>query len=70
MPEVDIGHRSQAVDALLCDSVRFGATHDLASGLTHELEVFRQICALDDMRIGVQNFVQNGPRAPAVFTHR
>ncbi len=67
---LDIGHRSQAVDALLCESILFGLGHSLAEGLEHELEVFGRICALEDMRVGIDNFVQNGPRNPATFVHR
>lgn len=66
---VDIGHRSRKVDDLLCESVVFGATHALAAGLEHELDVFRRICVLQDMRIGVDHFVKVGPRVPAPFVH-
>ena len=67
---VDIGHRSTAVDALLCEAIAFGAAHSLDEGLAHELEVFRQICTLEDMRIGVSHFVQHGVKTPAPFVHR
>ena len=69
LPPVDIGHRSKAVDALLCEAISWGAAHSLDEGLAHELEVFRRICTLQDMRIGVDHFVQHGPKTPAPFVH-
>ncbi len=69
LPPVDIGHRSKAVDALLCEAISWGAAHSLDEGLAHELDVFRRICTLQDMRIGVEHFVQNGPKTPAPFVH-
>ena len=70
LPEVDIGHRSTAVDALLTATVLEGARTDLASGLELEIRRFAEGCALADMRIGIENFIRNGPRAPAPFVHR
>ncbi len=69
LPEVDIGHRSRAVDTLLCEAISWGAAHSLDEGLAHELDVFRRICTLRDMRIGVGHFVQHGPKTPAPFVH-
>ncbi len=69
LADVDIGHRSRAVDALLCEAIAWGAAHSLDEGLAHELDVFRRICTLQDMRIGVDHFVQNGPKTPAPFVH-
>jgi enoyl-CoA hydratase/3-hydroxyacyl-CoA dehydrogenase len=69
LPPVEIGHRSKAVDALLCEAISWGAAHSLDEGLAHELEVFKRICTLLDMRIGVDHFVQNGPKSPAPFVH-
>ncbi len=66
---VDIGHRSRKVDELLVQSLTFGAIHGLEQGLVEELEVFRRICQLDDMRVGVDHFVKNGPKTPAPFVH-
>jgi enoyl-CoA hydratase/3-hydroxyacyl-CoA dehydrogenase len=66
---VDIGHRSQKVDALLSEAIRYGAAHSLDEGLKRELDVFRRICALQDMRIGVDHFVKSGPKTPAPFVH-
>ena len=65
----DIGHRSRAVDAILCEVVHFGAGHSLEQGLQAELEGFARICALADMQIGVQSFATAGPKALPAFVH-
>lgn len=70
LPEVELGHRSRAVDAIVSDSIAGGAARTLEAGLAHELDCFERICALEDMRIGIENFVTNGPRSPAAFVHR
>ena len=69
LADVDIGHRSRAVDAIVCDSLAGGAAMTLEAGLSHELDCFERICALEDMRIGIENFVKNGPRVAAAFIH-
>jgi enoyl-CoA hydratase / 3-hydroxyacyl-CoA dehydrogenase len=70
LPPVDIGPRSRAVDALVCRAVVEGCRLPLADGLRLESELFGEGCALEDMRIGVENFLKNGPRAVAAFAHR
>ena len=42
----------------------------LDEGLRFEAKCFGEICALEDMRIGVDNFQKNGPRKKANFIHR
>ena len=68
-PACDVGHRSQAVDALLCEVVLTGARHGLQAGLAAELDGFERICALQDMRIGIDTFVQHGPKMLPAFVH-
>ena len=70
LPEVEIGHRSRAVDRLIREAVLEGARLDLAAGLRLESRLFGRVCALEDMRIGTRNFVEHGPRSPAPFVHR
>ena len=70
LPDVDIGHLSRPVDELIQQAVLEGAATDLASGLELEIRLFGQGCALEDMRIGVRNFIENGPRTNAAFLHR
>ncbi len=70
LPPVDIGHLSRAVDALMCRAILEGARLPLAQGLALEAKLFGEVCALDDMKIGVRSFLEKGPRHPAPFTHR
>ena len=71
LPEVEIGHRSRAVDELLQRAILEGAAGSLADGLRLESRLFGAGCALEDMRIGVRHFLENGPRGgPAPFVHR
>lgn len=70
LPAIDIGHRSKAVDVLLCEAIRQAATDDSDAAFEFELRTFEKICSLQDMRIGVDNFVRNGPRAKAEFVHK
>ncbi len=70
VPPVDIGHLSRAIDALLCRAVIEGCRKPLAQGLRFESELFGACCATEDMRIGVRNFLENGPLVKAVFVHR
>jgi enoyl-CoA hydratase/carnithine racemase len=69
LPAVDLGHRSVAIDAILVDVIREGLRLPLADGLRVESRGFGRCRATVDMDIGMRNFVQNGPRVPAVFLH-
>ena len=67
---IELGHLSKAVDALLCATILEGARMNLRDGIALEAKNFGEVCALEDMRIGVKNFIENGPRAKAPFVHR
>jgi enoyl-CoA hydratase/3-hydroxyacyl-CoA dehydrogenase len=54
---------------VLVDALRRGLVLPLAEGLKVEAECFGQCLNLVDMDIGMKNFMQNGPRVPAVFMH-
>jgi enoyl-CoA hydratase/3-hydroxyacyl-CoA dehydrogenase len=69
LPPVDIGHLSRKVDAILCKAILDGARGSLADGIEIETKAFGDVCGTKDMRIGVDNFQKNGPRAPAPFVH-
>ncbi|MCB9888213.1 MAG: 3-hydroxyacyl-CoA dehydrogenase/enoyl-CoA hydratase family protein [Planctomycetes bacterium] len=69
LEEVEIGHLSRAVDAILCKAILEGAKMQLADGIAFEAKCFGEVCATKDMRIGVDNFLANGPRAKAPFVH-
>lgn len=66
-PAVDLGHRSLAIDAILVEVIREGLARPLAEGLGIESRGFGRCKATVDMDIGMKNFIQNGPRVPAVF---
>ena len=69
LPRVDIGHRSKVIDEILCDVIVRGLALPLAEGLAIEADGFGRCAATVDMDIGMKNFMQNGPRVPALFLH-
>jgi len=66
---VDIGHRSLTIDRILTDTLFAGLKTDLDSGLEIEAQAFARCKETVDYGIGMTNFIQNGPRVPAVFMH-
>lgn len=69
LPDLDLGHLSKAVDALVCAAILEGGRTTLEEGLAIEAKKFGAVCGTKDMRIGVTNFLQNGPRSKADFVH-
>ena len=69
LPDVDLGHLSTRVDEILCKAILEGARMNLNEGIAFEAKCFGEVCGTNDMRIGVENFLKNGPRSPANFTH-
>ncbi len=69
LPATDIGHRSLAIDRILTDVVFAGLRQDLEAGLESEAVAFARCKRTVDYDIGMSNFIQNGPRVPAVFMH-
>jgi enoyl-CoA hydratase/3-hydroxyacyl-CoA dehydrogenase len=69
LPAIDIGHRSLAIDEILVDVVVRGLVLPLEHGLELESRGFGRCKRTVDMDIGMKNFIQNGPRVPAVFLH-
>ena len=45
------------------------ARMNLHDAIAFEAKCFGEVCGTNDMRIGVENFLKNGPRSPANFTH-
>jgi len=70
LPELPLGHLSTAVDAVLRKAVLEGAKLPLDEALALECKCFGEVCGLEDMRIGMENFLKNGPKAKAAFVHR
>ncbi len=69
LPAVDLGHRSLAIDRILTDTLFAGLKTDLDSGLELEALAFARCKKTVDYDLGMSNFIQNGPRVPAVFMH-
>jgi enoyl-CoA hydratase/3-hydroxyacyl-CoA dehydrogenase len=67
IPNVDIGHRSLAVDAILVDAVKRGVQLPLDEGLLVEAKAFADTKETVDADIGIQNFIMHGARVPAAF---
>jgi enoyl-CoA hydratase/carnithine racemase len=70
LPDVDIGHLSTVVDAILCRAVLEGGAMTLADGLKHEARLFGEVRMTEDAGIGIANFLENGPKVKAPFVHR
>ena len=69
LPALELGHLSRAVDAVIVRAILEGARMPLAEGLRHEAAMFGEVAKLKDMRIGVETFMKQGPRAKAAFVH-
>ncbi len=69
LPAVDIGHRSLVIDEIIVDVIKRGLAASLNDGLAIEADGFAECKATVDMDIGMKNFMQNGPRVPALFLH-
>jgi enoyl-CoA hydratase/3-hydroxyacyl-CoA dehydrogenase len=70
LPDVSIGDLSQAVDRILIRAIREGAALPLSEGLQLEARLFGECFSTEDARIGLDNFVKNGPKKRAAFVHR
>lgn len=70
LPPVEIGHLSRKVDAILQKAILGAARLPLAEAIPFEAKCFGEVCGTEDMRIGVDNFLKNGPKAKAPFVHR
>jgi enoyl-CoA hydratase/3-hydroxyacyl-CoA dehydrogenase len=69
IPDIDIGHHSLVVDAILVDAVKRGVQMPLDEGLFVEAKAFADTKETVDSCIGIENFIQNGPRFQAAFMH-
>jgi enoyl-CoA hydratase/3-hydroxyacyl-CoA dehydrogenase len=69
LPEVDIGHLSRKIDSLLQRAVLEGAKMTLEEGLKLEAKLFGECLLTQDMKIGIENFLKNGPKVNANFGH-
>lgn len=69
LPEVEIGDLSREVDRILVTAIVEGAKLPLDQALDLEARLFGEVFATRDARIGLDNFMQNGPKARARFEH-
>jgi len=67
---LDIGHLSRAIDGILVRAIYDGAGMNLKDGLDLECRLFGECITTQDMKIGIDNFMKNGPKAKAQFVHR
>ncbi len=70
LPQVEIGHLSRKVDEILQKAILGAAKLPLSEAVPFEAKCFGEVCGTEDMRIGVQNFLTNGPKSKADFVHR
>ena len=67
LPELDLGHLSTRIDQIMQDAILSGAMASLGTGLKMEAVAFGACFETKDARIGLENFIANGPRATAEF---
>lgn len=70
LPPVELGHLSKKVDEVLQKAILGAAKLPLSEAVPFEAKCFGEVCGTEDMRIGVENFLTNGPKAKAEFVHR
>lgn len=70
LPPVELGHLSKKVDEILQKAILGAARLPLAEAVPFEAKCFGEVCGTEDMRIGVTNFLTNGPKSKAEFVHR
>lgn len=70
LPQAELGHLSRVIDGILCRVILEGATLPLREGLELECRAFGECVETEDMHIGMQNFLNNGPRVKAEFVNR
>ncbi len=67
--EINIGHLSKKIDEIMNKAIYDGIKLPLADALELESKLFGECILTDDMKIGLDNFLNNGPRAKAEFKH-
>lgn len=70
LPDVDIGPLSKKIDSLLQKAILEGARTTLDEGLKIESKVFGECLTTEDMKIGMETFLKQGPKANAPFVHK
>ena len=68
--EINIGHLSKKIDHIMNKAIYDGIKLPLNEALELESKLFGECILTDDMKIGLTNFLTNGPRAKAEFIHK
>ena len=69
LPDVEIGHLSKKIDAILQRAILDGWNLPLDKGLDLESRAFGECVETKDMHLGMETFLTQGARAKAAFTH-
>ena len=69
-PDIALHFTNEYEVPVLQEAILQGVQMSLEEGLRFESRCFGEVCGLEDIRIGLDNFIQNGPRAKARFVHR
>lgn len=70
LPAQELGHLSRRIDEILVQAIVRGAASTLEEGLELEARLFGECIMTEDMKIGLENFMTNGPGVKACFVHR
>jgi enoyl-CoA hydratase / 3-hydroxyacyl-CoA dehydrogenase len=68
--DINIGHLSKKIDEIMNKAIYEGIKLPLSDALELESKLFGECILTKDMKIGLDNFLTNGPRAKAEFTHQ
>ncbi len=68
--QLDLGHLSKKIDAILVKAIYEGSHLSLKEGLDLESRMFGECLLTEDMKIGLENFKSNGPKVKANFIHK
>jgi len=68
--DMNIGHLSKKIDEIMNKAIYDGIKLPLEEALKLESKLFGECLLTEDMKIGLENFMENGPRAKAQFTHK
>lgn len=68
--DINIGHLSKKIDEIMNKAIYEGIKLPLDDALELESKLFGECILTEDMKIGLDNFLTNGPRAKAEFTHK
>ena len=68
--EVNLGHLSKKIDHIITKAIYEGIKLPLKEALELESKLFGECILTEDMKIGLDNFMTNGPRAKAPFIHK